>query len=132
MEKQYERFYKWSMLIEDLDAESDTCFFEFEKTFLTVGIRTRVKKNETSGYSLWVPAKDYEYAHAFYTGEVKEIITNHHEIYHVFDKDMTFNNKALYVNKFAGLVKNHKWKYYVTIGILLLMMFLIVKFVKIP
>lgn len=133
MVKDLERLYKWRKLTEDPSATSEAHFFEIEKRLLLVNIRTRVsRREEGAGYALWVPIKDYEYAKALFEGEVKEIVTHTQEIYHVFNEDLTFKNEVLYKNKFAGLVKNQRWKYYIITAIILLMMFVIVRFVKIP
>ena len=133
MVKDLERLYKWRKLTEDPSATSEAHFFEIEKRLLLVNIRTRVsRREEGAGYALWVPKKDYEYAKALFEGEVKEIVTHTQEIYHVFNEDLTFKNEVLYKNKFAGLVKNQRWKYYIITAIILLMMFVIVRFVKMP
>ena len=133
MANDLDRLYKWCKLTEDSSATTEAHFLEIEKKFVLVNIRTRVtKRDEGSGYALWVPLKDYEYAKALNDGEVKEIITHTQEIYHVFNEDLTFKNEVLYKNKFEGLVKNQRWKYYIITAIILLMMFVIVRFVKIP
>lgn len=130
-EENYEKLYKWKKLTTDGDATDDTCFIETEKNLAEHGIRTRVLPNERgTGYTLWVPLKDHEIADGLFTGEVKAVIDSPKELYHIFDTDLTFKNKVLYENKYKNLFGKNRFRTYIFTGILLVIMFLLAKFVK--
>ena len=127
----YEKLYKWQELTTDSDATDETSFIEFEKNMAEHGIRTRILPNvRGTGYTFWVPQKDFEIAKGLFTGEAKAVIDSPKELYHVFDTDLTFKNKVLYESKYKNMFgKNRYWTYIFT-GIILVIMFLLAKFVK--
>lgn len=128
---EYDYLYKWELIATDYQAIDDTCFLDFEKNMAEHGIRTRVLKNDKgSGYSLWVPLKDYPVAHALFTGEVKAVIDSHKELYHVFEDDLTFKNKVLYHNKYGGVVKKVRFGNILLLGVILFIMLMLFRFVK--
>lgn len=130
-EERYEKLYKWQALTTDNDAMEDTCFLEFEKNMAEHGIRTRVLPNtHGSGYTLFVPLKDYEIAHGFFIGAVKAVIDTHKELYHVFDKDLSFKNKALYEQKYKYMFGKNQFRTYIFTGLLVFVLLLLAKFVK--
>ncbi len=130
-EKKYEELYKWQELTTDSEASDETCFIEFEKNMAEHGIRTRILPNEKgSGYTFWVPQKDYEIARGLFTGEVKAVIDSPKELYHVFDTDLTFKNKTLYESKYKNLFGKNRYRTYIITGVILVIMFLLAKFVK--
>jgi len=127
-----EHLYKWQELDVRKDATSETYFLEFEKDMAENGIRTRVEPISGGGYRLLVPLKDYEVANAYYTGEVKAIISTHESLYHVFEDDLSFRNKKLYDNPYKGMFKFNRFRSYLYIAFVLVVMLIILKFVKIP
>lgn len=130
-EAQYDKLYKWQALITDSEATHDTCFIEFEKNMAEHGIRTRVLPNaQGSGYTLWVPQKDYEVANGFFTGAVRAVIDGHKELYHVFDRDLSFKNKTLYEHKYKYMFGKNRFRTYIFTLLLLFIMFLLAKFVN--
>jgi hypothetical protein len=127
----YEKLYKWQKLTTDSEATDETCFIEFEKNMAEHGIRTRILPNEEGeGYTFWVPQKDFEIAHGLFTGDVKAVIDSQKELYHVFDTDLTFKNKVLYENKYKNLYGKNKYRTYIFTGVILVIMFLLARFVK--
>lgn len=127
----YDHLFKWKLLTTDTQAIDDTCFLDFEKNMAEHGIRTRVLTNDNgSGYSLWVPLKDYEVAHALFTGEVRAVIDSHKELYHVFEDDLTFKNKGLYENKYSSFIKKNRYGSILLLGAILFIMLMMFRFVK--
>lgn len=127
------KLYEWKMIDKKVNAADDRCFLDFEKRLAEIGIRTRVKPSqEGRGYELWVPLKDYEVVHALYTGEVKEIIDFPTELYHEFDKDLSFKNKILYEDRFGKGIKKVRYRSYLYLAAILIVMLLIFRFVKFP
>lgn len=131
--ERYERLYMWKVVASDKSAEVDTVFIEFEKTMAEHGIRTRVEKcDDGIGYDLSVPLKDYDVAYGIYSGEVHGIIDKPGEVYHVFEDDLTFKNVSLYNKPYQGIFKYNRLKNFLFIGLVLIIMLIIFKFVKIP
>lgn len=127
------KLYEWRLVDKKLNASDDRCFLEFEKKLAEIGIRTRVKPlEEDKGYALWVPLKDFEVVRALYTGEVKEIINFPTELYHEFDKDLSFKNKILYEDRFGKQIKKVRYRSYLYLAAILVVMLLIFRFVKFP
>lgn len=127
------KLYEWRLVDKKLNASDDRCFLEFEKKLAEIGIRTRVKPlEEDKGYALWVPLKDFEVVRALYTGEVKEIIDFPTELYHEFDKDLSFKNKILYEDRFGKQIKKVRYRSYLYLAAILVVMLLIFRFVKFP
>ena len=127
----YDHLFKWELLATDSQAIDDTCFLDFEKNMAEHGIRTRVLINDKgSGYTLWVPLKDYPVAHALFTGEVRAVIDSHKELYHVFEDDLTFKNKVLYQNKYSSFIKKNKYGSILLLGAILFVMLMMFRFVK--
>lgn len=127
----YDHLFKWELLATDSQAIDDTCFLDFEKNMAEHGIRTRVLINDKgSGYTLWVPLKDYPVAHALFTGEVRAVIDSHKELYHVFEDDLTFKNKVLYQNKYSSFIKKNKYGSILLLGVILFVMLMMFRFVK--
>lgn len=130
-ETQYDKLYKWQALITDSEATDDTCFLEFEKKMAEHGIRTRVLPSVNgSGYTLWIPQKDYEIANGFFTGAVKASIDVHKELYHVFEMDLSFKNKALYEHKYKYNFGKNRFRTYIFTGLFVLFLLLLAKFVN--
>ena len=127
----YEKLYKWQELTTDTEATDETNFIDFEKNMAEHGIRTRILPNEQgTGFTFWVPQKDYELAKGLFTGEVKAVIDSPKELYHVFETDLTFKNKGLYENKYKNMFGKNRYRTYIFTGVLLVIMFLLAKFVK--
>jgi len=130
-EDRYEHLYKWKLVSTDSNATDEYCYLDFEKKMAEHGIRTRVLNNESgSGYSLWVPLKDYQVAHDLFTGEVRAVIDSRKELYHVFEGDLTFKNKELYSNKFGELSKRFRFGNIVMLGAIVFVLLMIFRFVK--
>ncbi|OJV62346.1 MAG: hypothetical protein BGO41_05995 [Clostridiales bacterium 38-18] len=127
-----EHLYKWQELDIRKDAASESFFLDFEKDMAENGIRTRIEPISDGGYRLLVPLKDFEVAKAYYTGEVKTVISTHESLYHVFDNDLSFKNKKLYDNPYKGIGKFNRFRSYFYIAFVLVVMLIILKFVKIP
>ena len=127
----YEKLYKWQAITTDTEATDESGFIEFEKNMAEHGIRTRILPNERgTGYTFWVPQKDFEVANALFTGEVKAVIDSPKELYHVFDTDLTFKNKVLYESKYKNMFGKNRYRTYIFTGVILVIMFLLAKFVK--
>jgi hypothetical protein len=128
----YEYLYEWQMLAHDEMATDSSCFIEVEKNMTEHGIRTRVILNESiGGYELWVPQKDHEVAHALYTREVRAVIDVPREIYHVFEGDLSFKNKALYEDPYKVKRPYGRYRSILIIGLILLIMLFVFRFVKV-
>ena len=128
----YEMLYEWQKLASDEVATDSSCFIDFEKKMTEHGIRTRVNRNETvGGYELWVPKKDYGVAHALFTGEVRAVIDVPHEIYHVFEGDLSFKNKVLYEDQYKTKNRYGRYRFILIVGLILLIMLVIFRFVKV-
>lgn len=126
--------YQWKILAEDKQAKDDACFFETEKVLYEIGIRTRVEKRvdedgkgDGEGYLLLVPLKDFEVAYALYSGEVKRVITEPKETYHVFEDDLSYKNKNLYRNRYENLVCKRNSRRYLYLGIAIAIMLFLLK-----
>ncbi len=129
----YERLYKWKFLASDKSTNDEFVFIEFEKRMAEHGIRTKVEKcSDGIGFDLSVPLKDYEVAHDLYFGEVHGIIDKPGELYHVFEDDLTFKNTTLYEDPYKGNFKHNKWRNYLYIAFVLVVMLFMFKFVKLP
>lgn len=128
----YEYLYMWKMLDYNSGASEITCFLDFEKKMAEHGIRTRVVPNEASGgFELWIPEKDFEVARALYIGEIRAIIDAPKELYHVFEGDLTFKNKALYEDTFKIKSRYGRYRSILIIGLIILIMLVVFRFVKV-
>lgn len=128
----YEYLYEWKMLDHDAGASEITCFLDFEKKMAEHSIRTRVIPNVAlGGFELWIPEKDFEVARALYVGEVRAIIDAPKELYHVFEGDLTFKNKVLYEDKFKVKSRYGRYRSILIIGLIILIMLVIFRFVKV-
>lgn len=127
----YSHLYMWKMLDHNVSANEITCFLDFEKKMAEHGIRTRVLENtDVGGFELWIPEKDFEVAHALYVGDVRAIIDVPKELYHVFEGDLTFKNKVLYEDKFSVKSRYGRYKSILIIGLIIIIMLVIFRFVK--
>ena len=123
--------YQWKILSEEEQATDEACFFETEKALFEIGIRSRVEKRMVgNGYSLSVPLKDFEVAHALYSGEVKRVITEPKETYHVFEDDLSYKNKNLYRNRYENLVCKRNSRRYLYFGIAIVVMLFFLKNIR--
>ncbi len=125
-----ERLYKWIVIRSTEVYEDEKYYIDYELRLNHYGIRTRVKVSEDGKLELWVPLKDSEIAEAVISKEVKEIIDETPEFYHVFDEQLNYRNKKLYENKYAIKIHFLSAKRYSWIGILVLILLLLFKFVK--
>lgn len=94
----YEKLYKWAIIAkeENLDPENLKAF-ELKLFHLGIRLKTEVKEGVSI---LWVPLKDADVAKDLYTGEVTEVHTHYHELYHVFDEELSYKNETLYEDKY--------------------------------
>ena len=123
--------YEWQLVAEDKTTEDDHCFIEFEKKLATSGIRTRVLPlDDGVGFGLWVPLKDFKVVSALYNGEVKAIIDAPKELYHVFDDDLTFKNRALYEDKYKIKLPLGRYRWLFILSLILIIMLMIFRFVN--
>lgn len=125
-----EKLYKWVMIRAVENYKDERYFIDQELRLNHYGIRTKVKIGENNSLELWVPYKDAEIAEAVITKEVKEIIDEKPDFYHVFDEQLKFKNKKLYENKYAIKLHFLSAKRYSWIGILVLILLLLFKFIK--
>jgi len=129
--EKYSYLYRWEILDINTDALEDDCFLETEKSMMEHGIRTRVEKNlETKGFKISVPEKDYEVAKALYFREARAIIDVPKELYHVFEDDLSFKNKKLYINKYANLMPKRRYRPVIFMGIAVVVLLFMLKFVR--
>lgn len=126
-----EHLYVWKMIDEKKGEYEESCYMDEELKLMHYGIRTKVVSIEDAGgYSLWVPLKDFEVAYDLLHGYVKEVIDIPKETYHVFEMDLSYRNKALYEDKYKVNQKYIRSRNYFLLGLILLAVFTLLKFVK--
>ncbi len=123
--------YEWKMLDEKKGDYEESCYMDGELKLMHYGIRSKiVPLKNASGYAIWVPLKDFEVAWDVFHNNVKEVIDIPRETYHVFDKDLSYRNKSLYENKYKVSQKFVRSRNYFLLGLILLALFTLLKFVK--
>ena len=125
-----ERLYKWEVVETRTVFKDEYDYIELELKLNHYGIRTRVKINQEGHLELWVPMKDAEIARAVLSKEVKEIIDEQKEFYHVFDEQLGYKNKRQHLKKYG--IKPHflEAKRYAWIGLMILILLLLFKFFR--
>ena len=126
----YENLYLWHCIDTASEAVDAYVYLDWELKLNALGIRTRVEKNETRGYSLWVPLKDSETAGDLVQGRVKEIVDLHKDPYIVFNSDMSYKNDALYSHRQKPSHYRSTKRQFIILALLMLVLLLIVRFVK--
>lgn len=131
-----ERLYAWRTIKSDnIEGVSEdllhNAFFDEEIILSKHGIRSRVKVTADNSIALLVPQKDEEIARAILAGEIREVIDNPVSTYHVFDDDLSYKNKKLYKNRYAVKTRFMAVRSFTWIGILLVILLLLLRFVKI-
>ncbi len=125
-----ERLYKWEV-VETRTVFKDECdYIESELRLNHYGIRTRVKISQEGCLELWVPMKDVEVAKAVLSKEVKEIVDEQKEFYHVFDEQLGYKRKRQHSKKYG--IKSHflEAKRYAWMGFMILILLLLFKFFR--
>lgn len=113
-----EQLYKWETITEVTDWEKEK-LVELEMYLYRIGIRTQVQEKEGHLF-LMVPLKDYQIVKAYVAGEVVDIYSGHHDIYRVFESDLTFKNEKLYEDKYRdGSRKMRRWNFIIIIALFL-------------
>lgn len=126
-----EYLYEWKLLDEKKGNYEESCYMEEELKLMHYGIRSKIiPLKDENGYAIWVPLKDFEVAWDVFHNNVKEVIDLPKETYHVFEKDLSYRNKSLYENKYKVSHKYMRSKYYFYLGIILLSLFALFRFVK--
>ncbi|MBE0449917.1 MAG: hypothetical protein IBX70_03635 [Clostridia bacterium] len=126
-----EHLYKWKLLDEKKGDYEESCYMNEELKLMHFGIRSKIVPLEDSrGYSIWVPLKDFDVAWDLFHDLTKEVIDSPIETYHVFDLDLSYKNKALYKDKYKVNQKYIRGRNYFLLGLVLLAVFTLLKFVK--
>lgn len=126
-----EHLYEWKLLDEKKGDYKESCYMNEELKLMHYGIRTKVFSiQEAKGYSIWVPLKDFEVAWDLFHEHVKEVIDVPRETYHVFEMDLSYKNKSLYEDKYKVSQKYIRNRNYFLLGLILLVVFTVLKFVK--
>lgn len=126
-----EELYKWEPIDTIEKTEKEECFLQEELKLANYGIRTKVEINHSQlTASLLVPLKDAEVARDLLFNGVYEIIDLPVETYHVFEKDLSYKNEALYEDKYHRNLKGIRIRSYIIMAFVLLMMLLFFRFVK--
>lgn len=126
-----EHLYEWKLLDEKKGDYEESCYVDEELKLMHFGIRSRVVPlKDGKGYSIWVPLKDFEVAWDLFQDLTKEVIDLPRETYHVFDRDLSYRNKTLYEDKYKVNQKYIRSRNYFLLGLVLLAVFTLLKFVK--
>jgi hypothetical protein len=130
MTRYIENLYLWHCIDTDAEAADAYAYLDWELKLNALGIRTKVEKNQSHGYSLWVPLKDAEVAGDLVKGHVKEIVDLQKDPYIVFNSDMSYKNDALYSHRKRPSHYRSTKRQFVILALLILLLLIIVRFVK--
>lgn len=94
------RLYQWVVIAQEVNVDLEK-LKAFELKLFHLGIRLRTEKHDEV-LELWVPLKDADVARDLWSGEVTEVHTTYHELYHIFDEELSYKNDSLYEDKYKN------------------------------